>query len=643
MAAIAFLALPLTVGRAGAQVVVPVPPRADSVVVDSTKARDASPAVPMPADTAGDTLRVALARAESPALLSVGAPYRWDRGQLYASGAIALLDLLARVPGVTTFQGGWIGAPMQVAYLGQTDRVRVFYDALELDPLDPRTARHLDLAQVQLWTLEEVAIEPDADEIRVHLRSWSVASTNPYTRTDVYTGDEDTNIYRGWFGRRYRSGWALQAGGQQYSTTNDRVGGSSDLLGLFARVGWAKGNWRADGLVNRTGRTRQETARRTRRASERQYPVLPPFEGRSTEAYVRAGWRQPGEPLWLQLVAGSLMFFESSDRTDSSYVPVTVNDRPPDLADTTLSIAQYVAAAGASRFGLTASVTGRVRVYRGTAYGSPSARLSFDRRRLAVAVFAEQDVTGATRRTSATARLSPFSFVSLLASVARREGLDPLGRDSLRGRIALGPGGFVAASALRRAQPTATTLRAELGLRYRELWLSGGTMTRDTALLATPVVFDPAFRYDTLDFPPISAGKVTGTFAAVRGRAWKDVFVDAIGTSWSGADEVFQPRWQSRAQLGVRTNWRSRFPSGNFGFQFAATHEYRSRIAFPSSRGTMHAGGSRVLSTLVELRIQTAVISWQYRNLLGALYETVPGYEMPRLINVYGVRWEFWN
>ena len=33
----------------------------------------------------------------------------------------------------------------------------------------------------------------------------------------------------------------------------------------------------------------------------------------------------------------------------------------------------------------------------------------------------------------------------------------------------------------------------------------------------------------------------------------------------------------------------------------------------------------------------------EFRNFLGTQYETVPGYRMPALINLYGVRWNFAN
>ena len=39
----------------------------------------------------------------------------------------------------------------------------------------------------------------------------------------------------------------------------------------------------------------------------------------------------------------------------------------------------------------------------------------------------------------------------------------------------------------------------------------------------------------------------------------------------------------------------------------------------------------------------SAVVSWQQRNLLGQEYQFVPGYGSPHRINIYGVRWDFFN
>ena len=51
-----------------------------------------------------------------------------------------------------------------------------------------------DLGVIQLWSLEEVAVERAAGELRVYLRSWRVERTTACTRTDITTGSENTNL-----------------------------------------------------------------------------------------------------------------------------------------------------------------------------------------------------------------------------------------------------------------------------------------------------------------------------------------------------------------------------------------------------------------------------------------------------------------
>jgi hypothetical protein len=75
----------------------------------------------------------------------------------------------------------------------------------------------------------------------------------------------------------------------------------------------------------------------------------------------------------------------------------------------------------------------------------------------------------------------------------------------------------------------------------------------------------------------------------------------------------------------------------------AGVYEYRSHTTFPLSTGDIHAGTAKTLSALLEIRILRAVVSYQQRNILGYPYEIIPGFEMPRVLAIYGVRWDFWN
>jgi hypothetical protein len=110
------------------------------------------------------------------------------------------------------------------------------------------------------------------------------------------------------------------------------------------------------------------------------------------------------------------------------------------------------------------------------------------------------------------------------------------------------------------------------------------------------------------------------------------------------AEGPFRPRYQSHVQLYLATRWLSRFPSGNFGFLASGIHDYRSNTCFLAAGGACESTtGAGIISTLVEVRILNAVLSWKFVNTQLALYERVPGYRMARGTQLYGVRWEFTN
>jgi hypothetical protein len=141
--------------------------------------------------------------------------------------------------------------------MGDVRRVRVYYDGVEMTGMDPRGQAVLDLTQINLWAVEDAVIEPTADEVRVYLRSWRVRNTTPETRTDVSTGDQQTNLYRAFFGKRFDNGGGIQFGAQQYGTTPPSIfGTSSDQTSIVGRLGWAKQDWSVDAVGTRISRHR---------------------------------------------------------------------------------------------------------------------------------------------------------------------------------------------------------------------------------------------------------------------------------------------------------------------------------------------------------------------------------------------------
>jgi hypothetical protein len=487
--------------------------------------------------------------------------------------------------------------------------VRVFQDGVELDVVDPRTGGARDVGEVQLWTLERVSIEQAAGEVRVHLRTWTVQRTTASTRVDVSTGDEDTNVFRGFFGRRFGNGVALQLAAQQLGTgsRNRRLGGGGNAVGAVGRFGWSRGRWSADAFANRVTRSRDATI-------AIDSTPLSTSETSRTDAYLRAAYGTPDGGAWAQVLAGTLAFRRLVD--DSIVVrPATDSTRADttDLRpDTSASRMQYVVAAGFTRWGARFSATNRLRVFDGRTINSPSLRVGYERPWLAASAYGERVGLDSSTRIDLAARVTPLPWAAVLASVSRT-------------------------SASRDAGDVSRSVaRLEAGGRVGRLWLTGGRIVRDGAVLIPPLLYE-RFAEARLD------RRASGTTFGARGLVYRAVGLDVAATAWDEAG-LYRPRFDARSELTLATNWLSRFPSGTFGIVAHVRHEYRSSVAFPTAdESVAAAGASGVLSSLLEIRIQQAVLSWQLRNITAREYYLVPGFQMPGPLNYYGVRWEFWN
>lgn len=532
----------------------------------------------------------------------MGPRYEWNRAQLFASGALTLIDLLERIPQLTTFRSGWIATPQTAAFNGDFQRVRIFYDGIEIDNLDPANGAILDLSTVQLWTLEHVSIERTASEARVYLRSWRVQNTTPYTRVDVSTGNEETNLYRGFYGKRFDRGELLQLAGQQYGVTSSRFAGSGDALSLLARVGIGRKSWSLDGFVNRSHSTRG-----IQRAALGR-PAIPALDVTHTTAYVRAAIGAVDTGPFVQLTAASLRFKGSEAVTTVDTSGATVTDTVP-LA---VSEAQYDLSGAYSLGAARLEVRDRLRSIGGTSYNSVSARFDMATRIAVLSAFAEND--GFRRSTNADvgARLQPLPFVAVSGSVAQ-----------------------TTARSGNASFPSSRSARGEIGVKVFRPWLSAGVVTLDNAGTPAPVVYDSLLLQ-------VAPGRLDGTLFAIRGPVAWGVGLDAYLTRWK-ADGPYRPQYQSRSEINFASTFPRRFPSGNFELRAAAVYEYRGRNNFPLAAGDVEAAPAKTVSALLEIRIMRAVISYQQRNILAYPHEIVPGFEMPRVLAIYGVRWDFWN
>lgn len=558
-----------------------------------------------------DTIKPAIGRFVDPSTSEQGARTEWNREEMFGSGALTLLDLLDQVPEITTLRSGWISTPQVAAYNGDVSRVRVFLDDVEIDALNGREGGVLDLGSVQLWTLEHVTLERSATELRIYLRTWRVDRTTPYTRTDIATGNENTNIYRGYYGKRYDRGQLLQIAGQQSGTNSTRTAGTGDALSLLGRIGLGRKSWSADAFVNRTRVNR--STQKPLSISNR--PAIPPLDATGTIAYLRAGFGHVDAGPWFQIVAATQQFRESSSHTTGTGSAAQTPGGTPvprDTADTTTSSSQIVVGGGL-RFGAgRLTVQERMRTVAHRRDYGPSARLEVGSGANVFGAYAESDAIRHVTLTEASARAQPFSFLAFSAAASHRTS-------------SIEPGGG----------PASTALRGSAGLRIHGLWLTGSVITSDTTLRAAAPVYDTSYA----SFP---TGRSTGVTTSLRGPVWRGIGVNSWVTHWSNP-VMYQPRYESRAEINYANNFLKRFPSGDFGVRASAVMEYRGRVSFPTSSSAIGAGSSRVLSGLLEVRILRAVVSYQQRNILAYQYEIVPGFQMPRVLAIYGVRWEFWN
>jgi len=610
--------------------------RADSIHADSNLAIRAR----YHPDTV--TRRAAFAHAEVPALVDVGQSYRWTRKDIDASGALTLADLLDQIPGVTGFRSGFISSPMQSAYNGDIARIRVFYDGIELDPLDARLYNTLDLSTIQINTLDEVAVERGPAELRVYCRTWSVDHVTPYTEADVLTGTSSTNLYRAYFGARLKNGLGLQVAAAQYNNTGPFGGGGQNTT-IFARFGWSNGTWSFDAVGDRYQRGRDAT---TVGAPDPFEPIptqttLPDLESVRTDAYLRAAYGDPDHGLWAQLVASSMAFKNTSViATGKNFVDTTIvavgdtiftDTGAVPAIDSVISESQYIASAGITKWGIRFSGTDRLRVFgTRTSYNSPSGRASFEWPFLAASLFVERNAPTAQivaptasfqptvplNTEELTVRLTPLPFIALIGSGSRQSSNGSVG-----------------------APPTSTTLRGEAGFEVGHLWFSGGVITIDTQVVAAPRVYDSTF-------VPAGIGRSTGYFGTVRGQIWRAFSVDLWGMQWSKA-EPYRPQTTARGALTFQTEWLSRFPKHTFSIKMQTGFEYRSGTTFPvtasSGQPTLATHIGEDIFALLEIRVLQGTLTYQVRNASGYNYWTVPGYLMPRSINIYGFRWSFWN
>ena len=566
----------------------------------------------------------ALPQAEVPLLTEVGMSHRWNRDSLFSTGALTLADFLDRVPGLASLRARFYMAPQVGAYNGDVARVRLFLDGIELEAIDARSGGITDLSQFPIAALEELVVERAADELRLLMRSWrGPTRITAQTRADVYTGDNRSNTFRGFLARRAHNGFALQAMLQQRSTDDRRLGGDGDATTIFTRIGIIKPRWSIDATLLRVRSSQQLLSLVPVTAYELVGRPIPAYQQVQRDAYIRFGAGDVNRGPWLQLLAASR---QNVENTTHRAADVT-HGFLADSADTTRNSTQYVASVGWAAARARFSATNRLRIVDGEMLNQPSARVGFDLGRLTLSAYGERNPFDKVTRADAFFRLRPVPFFAVTGAASYgTTGSLLLPLDSTNGKELV----FF---------PVAKAARAEVAIRVGRLWIQGGAVLRDSAVIRAPAIFDRTT-------PVTVEGRVTGATFSVVGPLFKGFSVHVSGVQWENAG-WYRPQTEVRSELTWRYHFTGAAKTG-FDFVLAGQSEYRSGAFVPIFNAN---GGINALPTFpatplgvrAEFTLKDATISVQLRNIVDAPYTTVPGLLMPGPLTVYGVRWTFWN
>lgn len=558
--------------------------------------------------TEADTIKAPLPAAYLPATMGARSTSRhWTRAELFSSGALTVAELLERIPGVTRMAAGFIHAPSALAWHGDAGAVRLFVDGVEREELTPRNAGVPDFQLIPVWSFEEVSVEETPGELRVHARTWRVQRTTAETRADVLTGSENLNLFRGFFGKRSANGLAVQVAAQQAGTVS-RPGMDGDALGSLVRLGWVGGDWSVDASSLRQGINRSVGARYFIPPATLEPKALPPFVGSSSISYLRAGWRQPTVTgAWAQFVAASVASALTAQSSTSGSSQTTA---AADSADTTASQGQYAFSSGLNRGLFRFSGTLRGRSQGGDFQLAPSLRAEWADTRAQLSAHVERRYTG-TATWDVRGAVSPMDWLRVSASASVTE---PMARGGTRAGQS-----------------------ADAALRWRGRWVGAGVVKLASANVPGLVEYDSMAVGAT-------APAGTGLKVSATGPVWGEWSASTELMRWT-ASSSYRPQTETHSRLWFASNFANRFPQANFHLSAALIHDYRSQLYVPKGSDPIgqFASAYSVFGTQLEIRIASAVISWDYRNMTGKSFETFPGYLMPRIASVYGIRWEFWN
>jgi hypothetical protein len=519
----------------------------------------------------------------------------FTRDDLDWRGARSLGELLAFVPGTFLVRPGWFGTPEFIGYAGQgAAAVELFLDGYFLAPLGGE-GNALDLNRFDIGLMRRIEVEVLPTVMRVHMVSESGTTRRPRTEASFATGDAETNTYRGRYLNRWRDGSGIGIAASYFGTN----GPGSSPADITVFTAWARATWMPTSLSGveytlHTGSLKREAAFGSGSAA----PIAA-LDSRRSDAFLRAfaATRSDGYGLRFDALLGT-----------SSYTDTT------GTADADESQASLAIGWRSARW----SLEGTSRVRTGRAPLFLQARGSWAPLRSTILAAHAQTTRylGGTREAEVGVSGEFFitPWLGVYGSVRSRE----LEYDTTQS-VADWAGG--------------------LTIRTRPLTLDVSVQRHGAFDAPGYSVFQSQLpRWTSIDVVTLTTSYQVRPWEWLALHGWYRHPLDPIHAA-------FEPPHHSRTAVTFRSRFMPQFRRGIFDALVQAEVEGWGRGVIGRDAGGTPLGleGATVMNFMVEFRLVGAILFWTLRNSQFERYALIPGFEMPRGLQRFGVRWEFTN
>ncbi len=525
----------------------------------------------------------------------------FNRDSIEWGNATTLGDLLAQVPGVYLWRGGFVGRPEPVSFRGRGATSAEYYlDGLPYVAAGPDSIG-VDPALLSISFLERIEVERLPGLVRVHLFTRRHDRRAPRSRVGIARGDRDFARYEGALERRAESGIGFGIAAD-YLTSPTASGSESSYSNTQF---WLQGGYLPSARFGVQYQLLRSGPNRRPFVSADPVPddtIGLEFDATRTDMQLRLALRSREDGLGssVDLVYGRTGLDGGGIDQQINQVGGWVGHRLP-----------------AASVGLSAMHRTRWTPLdlRGTAGWSPVPQL-----------------TGSAEVVYQRHRGGRNSNYLVLAG-----GLQPVRGLSLTGVARVGEQ-VVAPSILTDTAQTLRDFEARLGWERERLAFEVG-WTRTAAF--NPFGYAEFARINTLaPAPEVDWITVSARLRPLRWIALEGWYSDPREATPDGI-----PPTHSVAAVTLRSKFLRQFPSGVFDLKLRLSMESWGTgvIGRDAAGDPITLRGATFLRSLVQIQLQSFSLYWDRGNLTTTELTYVPGFRLPNYGTTFGVRWDFLN